>query len=61
MTIDNALQQIFSTKKGYEKYGFNPNHWGVLKKRFKDGDSIPKESILKKCGAVETQNSEWKL
>ena len=64
MTTDEALSKIFSTKNGYDIYGYLPATWRTLKKRFKDNKLLSieaKEAILKKCGAIKIIESDWKI
>lgn len=64
MTTNEALTQIFSTKKGFEKIGIPENTWNTIKKRFRDkrllSDKI-KDDIIKKAGFILVQDKQWEL
>lgn len=62
MTTDEALTQIFSIKKGYEKIGMPEPTWNTIKKRFRDkrllSDKL-KDSIIEKAGYILVQDKQW--
>ena len=63
MTTNEALQHIFSDKKGFEKLNIGYSTWLTWRYRFRE-DSLSdelKDTIIEKYGGKLIQDKQWEL